>query len=60
MKNTPLKAPDLMKEPFKEVRSTQRQARFCVYTGVPRWVSHMKKPLYLSVFIKQTMQYQKA
>jgi hypothetical protein len=60
MKNTPLKARVLIKEPLKGVRSTQRQARFCVYTGVPLWVSHMKKPLYLSVFKKLTMQYQKA
>jgi hypothetical protein len=60
MKITPLKAPFSLKEPLKGVRSTQRQARFCVYTGVPLWVSHIKKPLYLSVFKKLTMQYQKA
>lgn len=56
MKNTS----QFHKAPIKGVRSTQRQARLCVYTGVPLWVSHMIKPLYLSIFKKQTMQYQKA
>lgn len=52
MKNTS----QFHKAPIKGVRSTLRQARICVCTGVPLWVSHMKKPPYLSVFKRLTIQ----
>jgi hypothetical protein len=56
MKNTSVS----LNVPIKGVRSTHRQARLCIYTGVPLWVSHMKKPPYWSVFKRPIIQYQKA